>query len=89
MKSTLTERIGTRITTQFHGLIVEHLGQKDGLAFGQQIVDELTGADLVGQGVIGHHHAGIAQPLFQAGDNRERQFIQLLLGELSLRVAYL
>ena len=89
MKSTLTEVVNARITSQFHGPIVEHLGQQDYLTFSDQIVDKLMGTDLIRQGIISPNNSSIAQPLLEARNNRKRPFTELLLSELSLRLTYL
>jgi hypothetical protein len=57
------------IMAEFHRGGIEDFGQKDGLAFGDKVVEKLMGVDFVWQGVIGHDDTGIGQERTQTGDN--------------------
>ena len=63
------EVVRTGVMAEFHRGGIEDLGQEDGLAFGDEVVEKLMGVDFVGQGVIGHDDTGIGQERTQTGDN--------------------
>ena len=86
MKGTLAEVMATRIAAQFHRLVIEDLGQQDGLALCHQFVNELVGIHLIWQGIVGHDGLSLSQERTQTGKNRKRQFLQLCWGELSFQL---
>ena len=67
------EVVRTGVMAEFHRGGIEDLGQEDGLAFGDEVVEKLMGVDFVGQGVIGHDDTGIGQERTQTGDDGLRQ----------------
>ena len=63
----------TGVKAELHRGGIENFGQKDSLAFFDEVVEKLMGIDLVGQGVIGHDDTGIDKMGTQTGNNGLRQ----------------
>ena len=82
-KGTLAEVMATCIAAQFHRFFVKNSGQQDCLSLCHQFVNQLVGTDLIRQGIVSHDGLSFSQTGFQSGNNRKRQFLQLLWGELS------
>ena len=68
-ESTLTKVLGARIAAQLHAFAIDDVGQNDGFAGGQQIVDKLVGIDFVGQRIVGHDGLRLGETGFQTGDD--------------------
>jgi hypothetical protein len=51
--------VRTGVKAKFHRGGIEDFGQKDGLTFGDKVVDELMSIDFVWQGVVGQDNPGI------------------------------
>ena len=83
------EVVRTGVKAKLHRGGIEDFGQEDGLAFGDELVEKLTGIDFVGEGVISHDNPGIDQMRTQTGDDRLRQFFQPGRGVLLLQTANL
>ena len=67
------EVVRTGVKAKFHRGGIEDFGQKDGLTFGDKVIDELMSIDFVWQGVIGHDDTGIDKMGTQTGNNGLRQ----------------
>ena len=83
------EVVWTCVKAKLHRGGIEDFWQEDGLAFGDELVEKLTGIDFVGEGVISHDNPGIDQMRTQTGDDRLRQFFQPGRGVLLLQTANL
>ena len=68
-----SEVVRAGVVAELHRGSIEDLGQEDGLAFSDKVVEKLMGVDFVGQGVIGHDDTGIGQERTQTGDDGLRQ----------------
>ena len=89
MKSTFLKIALPRVTSQFHRCIVEHLWQQECLPFSHKIINQLMCIDFIRQGIKSQNSMSLSQKRLQTQNNRKRQFIQLLLGELPLEFAHL
>ena len=67
------EVVRAGVKAEFHRGGIKDFGQKDSLAFCDEVVEKLMGIDLVGQGVIGHDDTGIDKMGTQTGNNGLRQ----------------
>ena len=76
-QSTDTEILETGITTQFHVLSIDDTGQNDGFPRSKEIVEELVGADFVGEGIVSQNGTGLGKARLQTVDDRLRQLDEL------------
>ena len=76
-----------RIDTPLQLSLPYHSGQEDGLTSGHEVVEELVGADFIGQRVIGENHLSVSQARHQTGHDGQRQLLELLRGILLLQQA--
>ena len=63
----------TGVKAELHGGGIKDFWQKDNLAFGDEVVKELVGADFIGKGVVGQDGLGLGEAWLQTRDNRLRQ----------------
>ena len=67
------EVVRTGVKAELHRGGIENFGQKDSLAFCDEVVEKLMGVDFVGQRVIGHDDTGIDKMGTQTGNDGLRQ----------------
>ena len=89
MESTFFQILSAMIGIPRHRFIIEYLRQKNVFSFCHKVINQLVGIDFIWKGVKSINCMGFSQNRTQSLNNRKRQFIQLLLGELSLKFAHL
>ena len=63
----------TSVKAELHGGGIEDFWQKDNLAFGDEVVKKLVGADFIGKGVVGQDGLGLGKARLQTRDDGLRQ----------------